>query len=133
MKLFETEHLGRFDEEDYAGNRPSSAVETFRTEKVITALNRYAWENRDDGFSVSDVDFGDIPVIRAVMESHTWDDVGRLFEDFDPRQWEDPPSNTETARLKRAAIEELQEMGYTAASAELTSRRVMREVSYGWD
>jgi non-specific serine/threonine protein kinase len=133
MKLFETEHLGRFTEDDYAGNQPSETVEEFRNEKVITALNRYAWENRDEGFQVSDVDFADIPVIRAVLDTHDWDDVARLFEDFDPRQWDDPPENTETERVKEQTVARLVDRGYSPASAELTSRRVMREVSYRWD
>jgi non-specific serine/threonine protein kinase len=133
MKLFETEHLGRFSESDYAGNQPSEDVETFRREKVITALNRYAWENRDEEFSVSNVDFAEIPVIRAVLDSHTWEDVERLFDDFDPAQWDDPPANTQTERLKEQTVRELCDRGYTPASAELTSRAVMREVSYRWD
>ncbi len=133
MKLFETEHLGRFGEEAYDGNDPTDRVETFRREKIITALNRYAWENRDDGFQVSDVDFGEIPVIRAVLDTHDWADVERLFEDFDPRQWDDPPSETETERVKARTLEHMQDRGYSAASAELTSRKVMREVSYRWD
>ncbi|MFB6155665.1 MAG: PrkA family serine protein kinase [Haloferacaceae archaeon] len=133
MKVFETEHLGRFTEDDYAGNQPGDAVVEFRREKVITALNRYAWENRDDGFQVSDVDFSSIPVIRTVLDTHDWEDVARLFEDFDPRQWDDPPANTETERVKERTIDRLCDRGYTAASAELTTRRVMREVSYRWD
>ncbi len=133
MKLFETEHLGRFSKDDYEGNYPSDDVESFRNEKVITALNRYAWENRDEGFTVSDVDLTEIPVIRTVLETHDWEDVRRLFSDFDPRQWADPPANTETARLKERTIEEMQTRGYSAASAELTSRAVMKEVSYRWD
>ncbi|KTG08567.1 kinase anchor protein [Haloprofundus marisrubri] len=133
MKLFETEHLGRFDDAAYAGNEPSPQVARFRREKVISALNRYAWENRDEGFAVHKVDFTEIPVIRAVLEHHEWSDVKRLFEDFDPRQWEDPPANTETARLKEKTIERLTKAGYSPASAELTSRKVMREVSYKWD
>jgi non-specific serine/threonine protein kinase len=133
MKLFETEHLGRFPDSEYVGNDPSEAVERFRREKVITALNRYAWENRDEEFSVGDVDLSEIPVIRAVLDTHTWEDVRRLFEDFDPRQWEDPPAGTETAELKGATIDRLVDRGYTPASAELASRAVMREVSYRWD
>ncbi|RDI72893.1 PrkA family serine protein kinase [Halopelagius longus] len=133
MKLFETEHLGRFDESAYAGNTPSSTVEEFRREKVITALNRYAWENRDEGFTVQDVELSEIPVIRAVLESHDWDDVRRLFEDFDPAQWDDPPANTETEQVKEDTIERMVDAGYTEASAELTSRAVMREVRYRWD
>jgi non-specific serine/threonine protein kinase len=133
MKLFETEHLGRFGGEAYDGNEPTGRVAEFRREKIITALNRYAWENRDDGFEVSDVDFSEVPVIRAVLDTHDWSDVERLFEDFDPRQWDDPPSDTETERVKMRTLEHMQASGYSAASAELTSRKVMREVSYRWD
>jgi predicted Ser/Thr protein kinase len=132
MKLFETEHLGRFKKSDYTGNTPSEAVEEFRREKVITALNRYAWENRDEEFAARNVDFSEIPVIRAVLESHDWDDVARLFEDFDPRQWDSPPANTETETVKRKTIEEMTNRGYSEASAELTSRAVMQEVAERW-
>ncbi|MGM0591486.1 MAG: PrkA family serine protein kinase [Halobacteriota archaeon] len=133
MKIFETEHLGRFPPEAYDGDEPAEAVKSFRRTKVITALNRYAWENRDEGFEVGDVDLSQIPVIRAVLETHDWTDVKRLFEDLVPDQWDNPPENTETARIKRQTIERMQEQGYTAASAELTSRAVMKEVSYRWD
>ncbi|ELZ94249.1 serine protein kinase [Haloferax mucosum ATCC BAA-1512] len=133
MKLFETEHLGRFSPDDYEGNDPSEAVETFRNEKVITTLNRYAWENRDAGFTVSDVDLTEIPVIRTVLETHDWEDVRRLFPDLEPRQWDDPPANTETERVKERTIDEMVTRGYTTASAELTSRAVLKRVSHTWD
>ena len=135
MKVFEVEHLGRFDDADYGpGGDPSEAVLAFRREKVITALNRYAWEQRGDDFRVSDVELTAIPVIKAVLEENDWDDVRRTYEDFDPRQWEDPPSGTETERLKERTIEALVEhYGYSAASAELTSRHVMGQVAYRWD
>jgi non-specific serine/threonine protein kinase len=133
MRLFETEHLGRFREGDYEGNEPSEDVVDFRREKVISALNRYAWENRDEDFSITDVDFSDIPVIRAVLDTHDWEDVRRLFPDLDPNQWADPPANTDTEEIKARTIEHMTDNGYTAASAELVSRDVMREVSYQWD
>ena len=133
MKLFETEHLGRFSDDDYLGNEPTETVASFRREQVITALNRYAWRNRDEGFTVDDVDLAAIPVIRSVLDTHEWDDVRRLYEDFDPAQWDDPPENTETERLKAQTIAELVEQGYTPASAEFTSRAVMREVRHRWD
>ncbi|WP_254768315.1 PrkA family serine protein kinase [Salinilacihabitans rarus] len=134
MKLFEVEHLGRFSNGAYEGNRPRESVRTFRREKVITALNRHAWEQRDADFSVEDVDLTSIPVIKTVLESHDWDDVRRTFEDFDPRQWDDPPSGTETEAVKEATTERMvEEYGYSAASAELTSRHVMGQVSYRWD
>ncbi|ELY85747.1 PrkA family serine protein kinase [Natrialba taiwanensis] len=134
MKLFEIEHLGRFSEDEYQGNLPRESVRNFRREKVITSLNRHAWEHRDEDFSASNVDLTAIPVIKSVLESHDWDDVSRTFEDFDPRQWDDPPSGTETAAVKETTIETMvEEFDYSAASAELTSRHVMGQVSYRWD
>jgi predicted Ser/Thr protein kinase len=134
MKVFEIEHLGRFDEDDYEGSDPDEGVAEFREEKVITALNRHAWRNRNEDFSVADVDPREIPVIETVLGSHDWDDVGRTYEDLDPSQWADPPSGTETEAIKEKTIRNMQEQfGYSAASAELTSRHVMSQVSYRWD
>jgi predicted Ser/Thr protein kinase len=134
MKLFETDHLGRFDDADYDGVEPASAVEEFRERKVITALNRHAWENRGEDFAVDDVDLTAIPVIKGVLESTDWEDVERFYEDFDPRQWDDPPSGTETATLKEKTLDYMtDELDYSAASAELTSRHVLGQVSYRWD
>ncbi len=134
LKLFEIEQLGRFEEDDYDGTEPSEAVERFRSEKVITALNRHAWRNRDEEFRVGDVDPREIPVIEAVLGSHDWDDVRRLYGDLDPSQWDDPASGTETETVKRLTRRNMHEMfGYSEAAAELTSRHVMRQVSYRWD
>ncbi len=134
MKLFEVEHLGRFTESQYTGNEPRESVKSFRREKVITALNRHAWEHRDEDFSVTEVDLTSIPVIKTVLESHDWDDVERTFEDFDPRQWDDPPTGTETESVKERTIATMCErFGYSPASAELTSRHVMGQVCYRWD
>jgi predicted Ser/Thr protein kinase len=134
MKVFEIEHLGRFDEKHYAGTEPSEAVKAFRTEKVITALNRHAWHNRDEEFRVEDVNPKEIPVIRTVLGSHDWDEIRRSFEDFDPRQWDDPPNGTQTETVKESTIQNMRDMfGYSHASAELTSRHVMSQVSYKWD
>jgi predicted Ser/Thr protein kinase len=135
MKVFEIEHLGRFEESDYrADNEPTDAVASFRTDRIITALNRYAWHNRDDTFRVEDVNPKEIPVIQTVLGNHDWDDVRRTFEDFDPRQWDAPPANTETARIKDQTVENMIEMfDYSEATAELTSRHVMSQVSYRWD
>jgi predicted Ser/Thr protein kinase len=134
MKVFETEHLGRFDETDYEGTTPAPAVAEFREEKVVTALNRHAWRNRDEEFRVEDVNPKEIPVIETVLGRHDWDDVDRTFEDFDPAQWDDPPTGTETESVKEDTIENLRELfDYSEASAELTSRHVMSQVSYKWD
>jgi predicted Ser/Thr protein kinase len=134
MKVFEIEHLGRFEESDYDGDVPTPAVASFREDKIITALNRHAWQRRDETFSVEDVSPADIPVIQSVLGSHSWDDVERVYEDFDPRQWTDPPEGTETADLKAETIRNMCKLfDYTEASAELTSRHVVNEVQYRWD
>ena len=134
MKVFEIEHLGRFDEGDYDGTDPTEGVEAFRSEKVLTALNRHAWRNRDEDFRVSDVDPREIPVIETVLGSYDWDDVRRTHGDLDPSQWADPPSGTETEAVKQRTLQNMQELfGYSAAAAELTSRHVMGQVSYRWD
>jgi predicted Ser/Thr protein kinase len=132
MKVFEIEHLGRFSEADYAGTDPTGAVETFRREEVTTALNRRAWEQRTEGFEAEEVDLTAVPALREVLAENDWDDVRRTFDDLDPRQWADPPSGTETARIKQATIDRLTDRGYSPASAELTSRRVMREAAGEW-
>ncbi|EMA63516.1 PrkA family serine protein kinase [Halorubrum kocurii] len=132
MKVFETETLGRFDESDYRGTDPSESVAAFRRDRVIRALTRYAWRNRGDAFSVDDVDLGEIPELKAVLESNDLADVKRRFPDLDPAEWADPPADTETERAKAATIDRLVEQGYSPASAELTSRAVMRSVRDEW-
>ena len=132
MKVFETETLGRFDEDDYRGTEPGSAVAEFRRERVIRALTRYAWRNRGDEFSVEDVELGEIPELREVLESNDLADVKRRFPELDPAEWADPPADTETARVKSEAIDRLVAGEYSPASAELTSRAVMREVRDEW-
>ena len=132
MKVFETETLGRFGEDDYRGTTPSHAVATFRREQVIRALTRYAWRNRDDGFSIDDVELGEIPELKSVLESNDLADVKRRFPDLDPNDWADPPADTETSRVKAETIDRLTDHGYSAASAELTTRAVMRDAREEW-
>ncbi|PSQ55017.1 kinase anchor protein [Halobacteriales archaeon SW_8_68_21] len=132
MKVFETETLGRFDEDDYRGTEPGRAVERFRRERVIRGLTRYAWRNRDDTFSVDEVDLGEVPELESVIDANDLADVKHRFPDLDPAAWPDPPDDTETARVKAETMDRLCERGYSRASAELTSRAVMEEVREEW-
>jgi predicted Ser/Thr protein kinase len=132
MKVFEIEHLGRFSEGDYIGTEPTGSVKRFRREEITTALNRRAWEQRGEEFEAGEVDLTAVPVLQEVLAENDWDDVRRTFEDMDPRQWEDPPSGTETARIKETTLSRMADRGYSRASAELTSRRVMREIAEEW-
>lgn len=134
MKVFEIEHLGRFDESDYEGTTPNPAVTRFRRDRIVTALNRHAWRKRDEDFAIDEVNILDIPVIREILETHDWEDVARVYEDLDPGQWDDPPANTATATIKERTIDTMVELfDYSPAAAELTSRHVMGQVSYRWD
>ena len=132
MKVFETETLGRFDESDYRGTDPTRDVERFRRERVIRGLTRYAWRNRGEEFSVDDVDLAEVPELKAVIDANDLEDVKRRFPDLDPAAWADPPTDTETERVKAETVERLRERGYSRASAELTSRAVMEDVREEW-
>jgi len=132
MKVFETETLGRFDDADYRGTEPTDPVADFRRERVIRALTRYAWRNRGDEFSVDDVNLGEIPELKTVLEANDLADLKRRFPELDPTEWADPPADTETERVKSATIDHMTEQGYSRASAELTSRAVMREIREEW-
>jgi Putative Ser protein kinase len=132
MKVFETETLGRFEEDDYRGTEPTEVVAEFRREQVIRALTRYAWRNRGDEFSVDDVDLDEIPELQTVLPTNDLADLKRRFPELDPSEWADPPADTETASVKTETIERMTEQGYSRASAELTSRAVMRDLREAW-
>ena len=132
MKVFETETLGRFDEDDYYGTDPTREVGEFRRDRVIRALTRYAWRNRGDEFSVDDVELREIPELREVLDANDLADLKRRFPELDPAEWADPPADTETERVKAATIDRLVDRGYSPASAELTSRAVMRNARDEW-
>jgi len=134
MKMFETDQLGRFDDDDYDGTAPSDAVAAFRNHEIIVAVNNILWEERGEEFDIDDVDYRDVPALSTAIETNDWRDVQSTFEDLDPAQWDDPRENTETAAVKADTIRNMQEMfGYSAASAELVSRRVMTEARHRWD
>ena len=134
MKVFEVEHLGVFNEEDYNGTGASGAVIEFREEEIVAPINRRTWERRDENFGLDDIEFWDIPVIKDELRDYDWEYVKRTFDNFEPGQWDDPPENTETSSVKEKAIEYMvSELGYTEASAELVSREVFTEVTEQWD
>jgi non-specific serine/threonine protein kinase len=130
MQVFETEHLG-FDEGDYDGTEPGEAVADAR-EHTVSALTRHAWANRTEDFRAADVAAREVPELRAALEANDWDAVERAYPDFDPAAWGDPPANTTTAALKAKTIDNMTENGYSPASAELASARVLREVQGRW-
>lgn len=135
MRVFEVKHLGRFSDNDYGSNHePSEEVKQFRSDTVMKSINSYVWENRDDEFSVEDIDPTEIDLFNNILNTHDWDAVKRMYEDIDPYQWENPPSDTETERVKRKTVQNMMEMfGYSRGSAELTSLHVIREMEYKFE
>ncbi len=117
MKVFEIEHLGRFDEKNYDGNEPDHAVEQFRTDKIITAHEppRVAAPRRG------------VPCRRREPQGDSGHRhrprelrLGRHPADLRglrARAWDNPPSGTETARLKAKTLDNMVGRANTAASA----------------
>lgn len=133
MKVIEIEGIGRFSEGDYDGTDPSESVVDFRLDRVITAVNRYAWEQRDDEFAAEDLPVSEIPALLEAIEGGSWADVKRIHEDFDPQHWGDPPEGTVTARLKEQTLDRMvADLGYSPPSAELTSRVVIDDCIQQW-
>lgn len=133
MKVFEIEYLGRFMEADYEGTDPSESVASFRQDQVVAEVNRQAWEQRSDDFEVDDINLTTVSVLEDILSDAGWKDVRRVFDDFDPRHWSDPPSGTQTEQIKSDTIQRLGASGYSRASAQLTSQRVIDRVIHEWD
>jgi len=121
LKVVETEYLGLFDESEYDDGLISDAVAEWRRTDIADEITSYNYHRNDDG------PYWDVPPVREKFHSYDWRDVNRIYENFDPALWDDPPEGTETAEVKAKAIAQLIENGYTEASAELTSRRIMEE------
>lgn len=134
MKIFETDHLGIFDDSDYfSSNKPRSKVKEFRRNRVINPINRRAWFNRTDDFRPGDLRISEINVFDSLLSEYTITDLQREFPDLNPNEWESPKDGSETAEVKQMVIENMQEQGYSKKSAELTAQLVIDKVSDQWD
>jgi len=128
MKQFEIDMLGRFDESSYGSNSDNVTkdVKDFREQEIVQA---YASQIRKHGSSES-FDVTDLPAVRNLLGETSWERVTQFYDDLDPAEWTDPPSNTKTAEVKEKAIENMQDMfGYSEKSAELASRHIMELVA----
>jgi predicted Ser/Thr protein kinase len=129
LKEFETRYLG-LDDEMYGTSAVAQppAVE-FRKE-IISPINRYMWEQRDEEFTATDVPISESPSLQPLLEENDWDMVARIYPDADPDQWENPPDNTQTKELKEKTVKRLVEMfDYTEESAERVSKRIVENTS----
>lgn len=129
LKEFETRYLG-LDDGMYGSSAVAQppAVE-FRKE-IISPINRYMWEERDEEFTATDVPVSESPSLEPLLEENDWDMVARIYPDADPDQWENPPDDTQTEELKEKTVNRLVEMfDYTEESAERVSKEVVENTS----
>lgn len=126
MKSFETNTIGKFGDEHYTRDKGRSKVQRFRREEILEEISeQYLIKAKEE--DDPEIDVMEIPVLNSLLGSHSWEDVERFYDNFDPAQWEEPLRDTDTAEVKERAIENMQELfGYSEASAELTSRLVMQ-------
>jgi predicted Ser/Thr protein kinase len=133
MKVFETKHLG-WTESDYRDLRAKRAVSTWRQENIINQMNRYLWENRDEGFTIESIDVAQTPVVADLFGGYDWDDVRRAYPNFDPHDWRDASSGTQTLTVKEQSIDALCDVfGYSEQSAARTAAYVINKVKDTWD
>jgi non-specific serine/threonine protein kinase len=133
MKVFETTHLG-WDDDDYNDLHPKREVRDWRHETIINRLNRYLWENRKEGFTIETINIAQTPVVANLFDGYEWGDVKRAYPNFDPHEWRDASSGTETMSVKESSIENLCEVfGYSTKSAARTAAYVIDEVKETWE
>lgn len=133
MKVFETKYMG-WDDDDYNDLHPVREIREWRQEKIINRLNRYLWETREDGFSLTEIDISQTPVVANLFGGYTWDDVKRAFPNFNPHEWRDASSGTETLEVKQDSLQNMCDVfGYTEKSATRTAAYVINEVCESWE
>ena len=137
MKLFEIEQLGVSIEEDYKKkSAPKKRVKDFRRERVIEEISKHAWKNRQSGFAAGKLKLTELPAFDSILSTTDWSAVKRVFPDFDPNYWREPPENTETHRVKQDTIQNMIDLfGYSEESAKKTAARVFQDIKEDklWD
>lgn len=128
LKSFETKTLGKYTENEYHGHDASEDVREFREKDIVGEISTHVVEMRGSGTGIEEF-LTEIPVVDSLLDAHDWDDVTRFFEELDPVQWGDPKTGTETAEVKDRTIDEMIDMGYSPASAEVTSQKIMEKAS----
>lgn len=131
MREFEVKKLGRFNEDNhYDGFIGDEEVEEFRS-KLKNQLNDAATEKRGD---IDLDDIKELPLIEDYLEANSWRDVVRHYDNFDPVNWDTPPSGTDLDNIEGKSLQELKDMtirnmvdmfDYSESSARVTADRVV--------
>jgi predicted Ser/Thr protein kinase len=125
LREFETRYLGQ-DIDDYNENAVANPPIVEFRRNIISPINKYMWEKRDEDFTVDEVPLSEAPSLRPLLEENDWDMVDRVYPDADLSLWESPPSNTQTEELKEKTVKRMVEMqGYSEESAEEVSKKVI--------
>jgi predicted Ser/Thr protein kinase len=129
MKIFETEKLGKFDDDAYSGVNPNEDVVSFREDEVMVAINKYVWAQRD-GFEISEINVRETTLFNDLLTEYEWGDVQDVYENLDGSMWRNPQSGTETETVKEKTITNLVDMfDYTEDSARATARYIIENHS----
>jgi non-specific serine/threonine protein kinase len=126
LREFEKKYFNSASGEYGENAEPSNLIESFREDKIIQPLNRYYYENSDDGYDPENIPIEESHVLKTLLEDESWKRVEQLYPNLDYTLWENPPENSETEEVKNKAIENMKEMGYTDESAKLASTRIIR-------
>jgi len=136
MKIFETQNLGWFDEEDYSSQtaKPKKKnIKEFRKQKIIQPFSNL-WVERDDEYTVQDVDYSQLDVFEKLLSEYEVDDLKRVHPEFSPFDWNNPAEDTSTSKVKEKTIENMvNNLGYTEQSAKATARIIMKKVREQWE
>jgi len=136
LKIFETHNLAWFDEEDYSSNTAEpkkKEIKDFRKERVVRPFST-VWNEKNESYTVEDVDYTQLDVFENMLSEYEIKDLKRVYPDFSPFEWGNPPEDTSTSTVKTKTIENMVEhLGYTEQSAKATARIVMNMVSEQWE
>jgi len=125
LREFETRYLGQ-DSDDYNENAVANTPVVEFRRNIISPINKYMWEKRDEDFTVDEVPLSEAPSLRPLLEENDWDMVDRVYPDADLSLWESPPSETQTEELKEKTVNRMAEMhGYSEESAEEVTKKVI--------
>lgn len=131
MKVFETTHLGMSSENYSDKSKPNQEVTNMREDKIMKPINQYIWNKRDefDEFSSTDIPVDKIPILSDIIGTYSWEDIEDTYEDINLTEWESPPDNTETMKVKQKCINKMcEKFGYSQKSAKVVCERVVSRV-----
>lgn len=138
LEKFETQFLNKFSSGKYGTTKPNKDVLEFRENEIYREAVDLIKEKRDETdktVGLEDVDVEEIPILEGLLGLNSWEDVKRIYEKFDPHEWETAKTGSDTREVKEEALKNLQELqDYSEESAEAVTEKVIDSLKEGdWD